>query len=508
VTSPLLEMRGISKFFPGVKALDDVSITVNNHEVVGLIGENGAGKSTLLNILAGTQHPDRGGILLRGDEITVRSLKDANLHGIGLVFQEQSLIPNLTVAENLLFGTEGAAVSGGWYRWKSLNGAARAELEELEIDVDPSTVTEKLSFAQRQMVELAKALSLEKRLGVPPLILLDEPTSVLEGPDIERLFARIQIVRERGACIFVSHRLDEVLRVSDRVYVMRDGAVVAERINKDLRIDDLYELMVGHVSAGAANLPTSEEIAATAAQPVRLAVQGMRIGSAVRSVDLEVHAGEVLGVAGVIGSGREELCRALFGLVAVDAGVVRVDDRSMSFASPRAAAKAGMGYVPAERRTEGIGLEMSLSDNYFMGNSKAFKRGPFIDRAAWSRSIHDWMARLRIKAPAATSVISNLSGGNQQKVVLARILNNERLKILVLDHPTRGLDVGAKEDVYAVIDQARQRGIAVLMISDTLEETIALSDNIIAMRDGVVTGWFPARAGAKPTPEEVVKCMV
>jgi ribose transport system ATP-binding protein len=507
MSTPVLELRGVSKSYPGVKALSDVNITVGEHEIVGLIGENGAGKSTLLNILAGTQLPDSGDVLVRGEEVRLRSHAAANLHGIGLVFQEQSLIGNLSVAENMLLGNEGSAARGGWYSWKSLNDTARVDLQTLDLDVDPATITEQLSFAQRQMVELAKALSLERRLGISPLILLDEPTSVLEGPDIEKLFARMQIVRERGSCIFVSHRLDEVLRVSDRVYVMRDGEVVAELVNDNLHHDELYELMIGRPT-GQGQLASSEPIEDVAERPLRLKVRDMRIGSSVRGVDLDVHAGQVLGIAGVIGSGREELCRGLFGLVRIDGGTVEVDERRVSFSSPVQATKAGMGYVPAERRSEGLALSLSIADNYFMGNPRAFRRGPFIDRKAWIASMQAWIKRLRIKVPSALEVMANLSGGNQQKVVLARILNSAELKVLILDHPTRGLDVGAKEDVYEVIGQVRKRGIAVVVISDTLEETIALSDTVIAMRDGVVSGRFTASADHRPTPAEVIRCMV
>lgn len=502
----MLELRSVSKSFPGVRAMQDVSITVRHNEVVGLIGENGAGKSTLLSILAGTQQADTGSVYLRGVELHLRNLSDANRMGIGLVFQEQSLIPNLTVAENLLLGGEQDAVRGGVFRWKTMRRNAARILKTLDIAVDPAAITETLTFAQRQMVELAKALSLEHRVGVSPLILLDEPTSVLEGPDIERLFDQIEVLREHGSCIFVSHRLDEVLRASDRVYVMRDGNVVAELDNVGLEHEDLYSLMVGHASTDSTTArvgPSALENART-----RLTVRDLRVGESVRGVDLEVRAGEILGIAGVIGSGREDLCRALFGLTRIDAGTVTLDGVALRLSGTSQAVKHGIGYVPAERRSEGVGSDLSVADNFFLGNFRILRRGPFIDRRSWSRSLGEWMSRLRVKAPSAEVAIGILSGGNQQKVVLARILNSKNLKLLILDHPTRGLDVGAKDDVAAVIDEARNRGIGVLLISDTLEETIALSDNIIVLRDGQISGWFAAPKDNKPSAAKVVECMV
>lgn len=502
---PILELRNVSKAYPGVQALDDVTMTINRGEVVGIIGENGAGKSTLLNIIAGNVRPDAGEVLVRGKASEIRGIQDANRNGIGMLFQEQALLPNLTIAENLLMGAEGAALRGGWINWRKLNSAAAEELKILNLDFDPRAETGSLSFAQRQMVELTRVLALHKRYGLPPLALLDEPTSVLESSDIDKLFTQIGVVKELGSCVFISHRLDEVLAVSDRVYVMRDGQCVAERKADDTVSAELYELMVGRKYS--VRKRPAETLAPSADSTPRLELEHLACRGTVNDVSLTIAPGEVLGLVGVIGSGREEVARAVAGLIP-SSGAIRLDGRRFTASSVGAAVRQGISYVPAERKIEGIVNDLSISDNFYLGNAARFSPFGWIRPAAVARSLAGWFDKLRIKAHSADVVVGTLSGGNQQKVVLARVLNAEGLRVIVLDHPTRGLDVGAKAEVYKAIDEIRDRGIATLLLSDTLEETLILSDRIIAMRDGEISGQFDVLGPEQPTATEVVECMV
>ena len=506
MSTPVLQLRGITKRFPGVLALDDVSIEVRPHEVVGLIGENGAGKSTLLKILSGVYQPDSGELLVRGRPTRFRGPRDAARAGIGMVHQEQSLIGSVTVAENILLGAEDRSVRAGVYRWSDLNRRAKAQLDKIGSQIKPTAATDSLTFAQRQMVEVAKALAVEEQADHEPVIVLDEPTSVLEGADLETLFAQVQRLRGMASVIFVSHRLDEVLRVSDRVYVMKDGRCVAERDPKRVDVDELYRLMVGRESTGQ-YFREQEQQPVDGAEPL-LVVEGLSKAGKYRDVSFTIRAGEVLGVAGVIGSGREDLCRTLFGAEGYDRGRITLAGRRVRFRSPADAVRAGIGYIPSERRVEGVAMGMSVRENILLADPRPVSVGPFLHPGRERRTVREWIDRLRIRTPGPDTDIGKLSGGNQQKVALAKWLNSPRLRVLILDHPTRGLDVGAKEDVYQFIRQMCGRGMGVLLLADTLEETIALSHTVLVMKDGQISARFDAPPGAKPSQVELVEQMV
>ena len=504
--SAVLEVHDVTKRFRGVVALNKVSFEVRRHEVVGLIGENGAGKSTLLKVLSGIYQPDAGQIRREGEVVSFRSAAESARAGIGMVHQEQSLIPTITVAENILLGAEGDAVRAGIYNWPRLNAAAQKQLDKISSPIAPTTMVETLSFAQRQLVELTKALSVEERSKYEPVIVLDEPTSVLEGDELETLFAQIERLRSIASVIFVSHRLDEVLRVSDRVYVLKDGNVVGEMDAEGADTDTLHQMMVGR-SSSAQFYREDEQLPVHDAE-VLLSVAGLGKRGSFSDVSFDVRAGEVLGIAGVLGSGREELSRVLFGAEPFTEGQMRLDGKPVRFASPVAAVAAGLGYIPAERRIEGIADGMSVEENIFLVDPSPVSWGPFRLPKKAKAVARGWIERLRVRTPDENANIGNLSGGNQQKVVLAKWLNSPRLRLLILDHPTRGLDVGAKEDVYAFVREQCARGMAVVLLADSLEETIALSHSIIVMRDGVVERRFDAHPGSKPTPVELVERMV
>ncbi|WP_035485482.1 sugar ABC transporter ATP-binding protein [Geminicoccus roseus] len=499
-----LELVGVDKHFPGVHALKNVSLEVRPGEVVGLIGENGAGKSTLMKILSGVYQPDSGEIRHDGKVVVLRNPIDAAATGIGMVHQEQSLLTNLSVAENIWLGKEKPFLRGRLIDHKAMAAAAAKQLEKVQLDVDPYTITAKLSFAQRQMVELAKVLTLADEIDGHLVIMLDEPTSVLEQAEIDILFARVRALRDRASFVFVSHRLDEILDLSDRVYVMKDGAVVAEMPSAEADTEQLHALMVGR----SRNAEYYKENRQTACRPeVVMEAKRLSLAGAYENVDFQLHAGEVLGIAGVIGSGREELARTLGGLEPASGGELSVFGRSTRLATPGEAVSLGIGYVPRERRVEGIVGFLPVVANITLGNLHAVTKGGLINHAKERATADTWVKRLAIKTPSIRTLVMNLSGGNQQKVVLAKWIN-AGAKIIVLDHPTRGLDVGAKEEVYDLVRSITAEGVAVVLTSDTLEETIGLSHRIIVMKDRRVTQRFEAMPGAKPDQLDLIRHMV
>ena len=503
-TIPALAVSRVEKRFPGVHALKDVSLEIRPHEVVGLVGENGAGKSTLMRILAGVYQPDAGEIRLGGRAVRLASAAHAMSLGIGMVFQEQSLLTNLTVGENIYLGSERRFTRGGLVRWPALYDAARRQLAKVRLDLDPRTRTAELDFATRQMVELAKALTLEEAAEGHLVILLDEPTSVLERDDIDILFDRVRALKDRASFVFVSHRLDEVLELSDRVYVMKDGAVVAERPVAEADVPTLHQLMVGR---GLQAEYYREPLQRPFGDEVVLSASGLGLDGAYRDVSFELHKGEILGIAGVIGSGREELSRTLAGFAPHQHGSLTVGGRQVRFATPADAVDCGIGYLPRERRVEGLVLFLSVAANITLPSLSRLRRFGLIDTAAERRVARDWVKKLAVRTPGIDALCLNLSGGNQQKVVLAKWLNAEA-RVLVLDHPTRGLDVGAKEEVYELVRAVTADGIAVILTSDTLEETTGLSHTILVMRDGVITHRADASPGRKPQQVELIRHMV
>ncbi len=509
MSAAVLALEGVNKSFPGVHALKDISMEVHRGEIVGLIGENGAGKSTLMKILSGVYQPDTGHILIAGQQVRLADSSDANRKGIGMVFQEQSLLTNLTVGENIYLGNEAQFTRAGLVNWKRLYAAASRQLEKVKLDVDPRMRAVDLDFASRQMVEIAKALTLEEGSGSEGsgghlVILLDEPTSVLEQAEIDVLFARVRALKDRASFIFVSHRLDEVLGLSDRIYVMKDGAVVADLAAAEADVPTLHHWMVGRsLQAEYYREPLQRPYA----PEVLAEARGLTLAGFYRDVDFTLHAGEILGIAGVIGSGREELTRSLAGFLPHDGGALTVGGREARFATPAEAVDAGIGYVPRERRVEGLVLFLPVAANITLADLKSLTRWGLIDGRRERRLAEGWVERLRIRTPSIQTLCLNLSGGNQQKVVLAKWLE-AKAKVLILDHPTRGLDVGAKEEVYELVRAVTAEGVGVILTSDTLEETIGLSHTVLVMRDGVITHRTDAMPGAKPAQVDLIGHMV
>ncbi|MBK8025827.1 MAG: sugar ABC transporter ATP-binding protein [Chloroflexi bacterium] len=500
----MLTARGIDKSFPGVHALKDVSIDIYPGEVVGLVGENGAGKSTLMRVLAGVYAPDKGEIIIHGKSVTLNNPRTAASHGIGMVFQEQSLLPNISVGENIYLGREERFMRFGVIQWKKLYASARRQLEKVQSTVDPARQTDDLSFAERQMVEMAKVLTLEEELRTHLIILLDEPTSVLERAEIDILFSRVRSLRERASFVFVSHRLDEVLAISDRVYVMKDGGVVAEIPASGANVSDLHRLMVGR---GLQAEYYREGKQHAYGEQVVMSVEGLAHGGVFHDVSFQLHEGEILGIAGVVGSGREDVCRTLFGFMKPTAGNILLRGQPVHFPSPSDAVEHGIGYIPQERRTEGLVMFLPVMHNMSLASIRQVLRRGVIQHGRERSMAAEWVKKLVIRTPSVKAMCLNLSGGNQQKVVLAKWMN-ARSRILILDHPTRGLDVGAKEDVYELMRELTDQGIAIILIADTLEEIIGLSHTILVMRDGAITRQFEAPAGNKPQQVDLIEHMV
>lgn len=506
MTEPSLEVRNLTKRYGSVTALSEISLEINPREVVGIIGQNGAGKSTLLKILAGVIQPDEGAIFANGQQTILRSPSDAAHKGIGIVFQEQSLVENLTVAENIFLGRSPRAQAGGVYRWRALYAAARRQLAKINSPVSPSARVAELAFVEKQMVELAKVLSLEDEVDGNLTILLDEPTSVLAESEVAILFEEIRRIKKHSSVVFVSHRMDEVLAISDRIYVMSDGRCVAERDPSICDEDELYRLMVGQEKASDYYFSELRP-EYTAAEPV-ISVDGLTSPRRFADVSFSIRPGQVLGIGGVVGSGREDVCRAIFGLDHRVRGRIDLNGSRLRPASPRGAIDRGIGLLPAERKIEGVVLGQSIAKNLSYAQLDGLSRFGVLDQRRERKVVEDWIDRLQVKLGRPADDIATLSGGNQQKVALAKWLSIPELKLLVLDHPTRGLDLGAKADVYRTIRDATRDGLAVLLLSDTLDELFGLSDDVLIMRDGQVTASYADVAAHPPQFDDVLKNMV
>ena len=462
-------MRGVSKSFPGVRALDDVSLAVNAGEVHCLLGQNGAGKSTLMRVLCGAYHPDAGEILLDGAVVRLASPADARRLGIAVIFQEFSLVPYLDIAQNIFLGRE--------RRRSKMHAEARRVLDSLGADLDTRTLVHELGVAQQQLVEIAKALSQDARI-----LVMDEPTAALSDHEIDRLFARIRGLRAGGvAVIYISHRLQEISAIGDRVTVLRDGKNVASFGASDIDVSEVVHLMVGRKVDTTYRQTFCE-------QPgeIVLDVRDLETDNGVAGASLTVRAGEVVGLAGLVGAGRTELARAIFGADRVRTGTVRVNGKALK-GSPVSAVREGVGLVPENRKTEGLALMRSVQDNIVLaGMKRLFPGGWYFARAA-AIVAGDIVSRLKIATPSVNRPARNLSGGNQQKVVIGKWFAAGS-RFFIFDEPTRGIDVGAKSEIYGVIEKLVAGGAAVLMISSELPEVVAVCDRAYVMRDKRIVG--------------------
>jgi ribose transport system ATP-binding protein len=501
----MYQLKAVDKKFPGVHALKAVDFEIKRGEIVGLVGENGAGKSTLMKVIYGAYQPDGGTITIDGKAVRFQNPRQAMENGIGMVFQEQSLIQNLTVMENIFLGYERQFVRLGVINWKAMAAAARKQLAKVKLDIDPATVTSALSFAQRQLVELAKVLTLEERVDGDLVILLDEPTSVLAEDEVKMLFTIVRDLTKRASFIFVSHRMDEVMELSDRIYVMKDGAVVNVVAHGAATVEEIQHKMVGRNVDREYYREQRQKPYETS--KVLLEMEGVSLPGRIKDIGLKLHAGEVLCLVGTEGAGREAILRTIYGMRTPVSGSVKIKGRTVTIFNPQDAVASGVGYVPRERKIEGIVAGMNVYENMTLSQIGRYSRMGVLNVSAEKALARDWIGKLSIKAHSEYADCGNLSGGNQQKVVLSKWRSGGS-DIMLLDHPTRGLDIGAKEDVYEMIRDMSDDGVGVILVADTLEEAIGLSHSIIVLKDGAIQQRFDCKPGAKPSLFDILHYMI
>jgi ribose transport system ATP-binding protein len=493
--APLLEMRGITKRFPGVVALQDVSLRLDRGEVLALCGENGAGKSTLMKVLGGAYPPDAGEIRVDGEPVRLPGVRDARSAGIALIHQELMLAPNLDVAGNIFLGNEGTRTLWSPLRRGRLRERAAPLLARVGLAHPPQTPLAGLTVAERQMVEIAKALSQRARI-----IVMDEPTSSLTAGESERLFQIIHQLRAEGlGIVYISHRMEEVLALADRVMVLRDGRHAGELARAEATHERIVALMVGrelqsHYFPARPQAPPGDVV---------LSVEGLLVSGAPEPVSFEARRGEIVGFAGLVGSGRTELMEAVFGARPALGGSMRVDGRAFRPRHPRDAIRHGVYLAPEDRKRHGLVLPMSVAANVSLPGLPSYARLGFLDRGRERRTAAAEVARFKVKTPSLERPVVNLSGGNQQKVVLGKWLAMTP-RVLILDEPTRGIDVGAKAEIYRHMAELAAQGLAILMVSSEMEEVLGMSDRVVVMHERRVRGILP-RAGL--TAERVAALM-
>lgn len=487
----LLWMKNVHKAFPGVQALDNVSLHVQAGEVLGLIGQNGAGKSTLMKILSGVYPIDQGEILLEGRPVQIHDPHHAQALGIAIIYQELNLMPNLTVMENIFVGREPGPRF--FVNRRQLQRQTQALLTHLKLNLAPTALVRNLSVAEQQMVEIAKTISRQVKV-----IIMDEPTSSLSEAEVATLFELIQEMKQNGiGIIFISHRLEEVLQICDRVTVLRDGKHVGDVAVQATSKDDLIRMMVGRSLETFFHkaIDTAEPTAASRPQDVVLAVRHLyRRGNAqnptaevLKDVSFDLRRGEILGLAGLVGAGRTELVRTIFGADPRDQGEIVVEGQAVQIRSPLDAIRLGIGLVPEDRKGQGLILGLAVRHNMTLANLEPLSNLGFVRLADEARQVEEYVRRFQIRTPGIERKVVNLSGGNQQKVVIAKWLMLQP-KILILDEPTRGIDVGAKSEIYELMQQLATSGVSIIMISSEFPELLAMCDRMVCICEGRVTG--------------------
>jgi len=495
--TPALEMRGVSKTFPGVKALNNVQIKAWGGEVLALMGENGAGKSTLMKILSGAYHPDPGAeILINGTPVAITDPLTAKRHGVAIIYQELALAPNLTVAENIYLGDE-LRKPGGRIDRRAMYEGCRPVLERLGAPFGPRTTVSTLSIAEQQLVEIARALH-----GKSRILVLDEPTTALSSRETERLFALVRQLRAEGiALIYISHRMAEIYELADRVSVLRDGTYVGTLDRDDIKADALVKMMVGR---DLSTFYKKEHDPHGSRGPIVLEVKDLTDGRRVRPCSFQLHRGEVLGIAGLVGSGRTELARLIYGADRKKGGEILLNGTPVAINAPEEALASGIAYLTEDRKRLGLFLDMSCGENINLGViANDAGRGGILNLARARERAEQAFAAFRVRAASPLVAVGSLSGGNQQKVLLSRWLETGPT-VLILDEPTRGVDIGAKSEIYRIIDDLAKRDIGVIVISSELPEVIGICDRVLVMREGRIEGEVGGPEGRTVTQENIM----
>lgn len=473
----ILSMKGITKSFSGVAALKNAALDLKAGEVVALMGENGAGKSTLMKILTGIYSKDSGEIQYMGQEVCFKGPAESEEAGISIVHQELNMMNDLTVAQNLFIGRE--EMNGFLIDDKKMNEKARELFKVLKIDINPAEKIGNLTVGKQQMVEIAKAISSKAKV-----IIFDEPTAALTDSEIEELFKVIRDLKKQGTgMVYISHRMDEINVISDRVIVMRDGEYVGTLITKECSKDDIIKLMVGRAIFGEPK--TASNVAKDA--PVVLKCENLNRGKAVKDVSFELRKGEILGFSGLMGAGRTEVARLIFGADKKDSGKIFINGKEVSINTPEDAVAHGIGYLSEDRKRYGLIVDKSVEENTVISSLNDFVKGIFIDKAKSKEVSQKYVESLKTKTPSVSQLVKKLSGGNQQKVVIAKWLVKNS-DILIFDEPTRGIDVGAKSEIYALMERLAKEGKSIIMISSELPEVLRMSDRVIVMCEGRITG--------------------
>lgn len=493
--NPMLKMVNISKAFPGVKALEKVNLAAYGGEVTALMGENGAGKSTLMKILSGVYSKDEGEIFVEGQEANIKGIKEAEALGVTIIHQELSVLPNLTIGENIFLGNEKFSSVTRRINKKLLEERSKLFLEQIGCDLDPNTLVSDISVGEKQMVEIAKALTKNSKV-----IIMDEPTTALTDKETRSLFKVIENLKDKGlAIIYISHRMEEIFEICDRVTVLRDGKFVGEEVLKDIDNDKLIAMMVGR------NIEEQFPYLRKEPSDVLLEVKNITFKNRVKDASFKVRQGEILGVAGLMGSGRTELAKTIFGAFKKESGEIFINGKAVNINSPKDAIDNGLCYLSEDRKKEGLILGMSVADNMTLSNLKKYEqKSKMINKTEELKDVKFYIGKLKIKTPSEKQLIKNLSGGNQQKVILAKWLLLSP-QILIIDEPTRGIDVGAKKEIYELLNELKAAGKAIIMISSDMPEVLGISDRIMVMSEGRISGELSRE---EANQEEIMKLAV
>lgn len=475
---PMLRMEGVSKIFPGVKALDNVDITAYGGEVTALMGENGAGKSTLMKILSGVYQKDEGKVFIDGEEAHIKGIKSAEEYGVTIIHQEMSVLNNLTVAENIFLGNEKFHKFTGKINKKELIERSKLFLDQIGANINPNTFVSSLNVGEKQMVEIAKALTKNARV-----IIMDEPTTALTEVETKNLFKVIDSLKKKGiAVIYISHRMEEIFAICDRVEVLRDGKYAGNALIKDIDNDKLISMMVGRKIED--QFPYRE---VKAGKDI-LEVKNLNANVGIKDISFSVKEGEILGIAGLMGSGRTEVAKTIFGEYKKTSGTIKIKGKEVDIKSIQEAIDNGICYLSEDRKKEGCVLSLSVAENMILSNLKKYESKMMaIDKNKAIKDIDYYIDKIKIKTPNRDQLIKNLSGGNQQKVILAKWLMLSP-EVLIIDEPTRGIDVGAKKEIYELLNELKASGKAIIMISSDLPEVLGISDRILVMSEGKISG--------------------